>query len=485
MLLRSILISLLFYFGGFSPLLAEERPNIVMVMADDQGWGQTSYYNHPILKTPHLDLMAANGLRFDRFYAGGPVCSPTRASVLTGRSHDRTGVWNHGAPLRLQEKTIAQALKRRGYATGHFGKWHLNGIRGPGVPVLAHDITSPGALGFDAWLTVTNFFDLNPILSRQGKFEEFEGDSSEIIVHEALKFMGKQGDGPFLSVIWYGSPHSPWMASEEDRKPFMHLSEREQHHYGELVALDRSIGALRRGLRELEIADNTLVWYCSDNGGLSPFGPATVGGLRGWKGTIWEGGLRVPGIIEWPKVIGRGRVTGYPAGVVDIFSTVLDILGLDDSAMTQPYDGISLLPLIKGDSSEIRPQPLGFHSEGRAAMVDNDYKLVVENIDEGIFQLFDLARDPTESKNIFYSKPDVAARMVQFFTTWNQTVEASMVGKDYPEGRVNPNQPPRLFWWELSVYKPYFQDWLKRPEYGERLQGYLDARQGKGSSRQN
>lgn len=474
MQLRSILIGLLFSWFGLLPLRAEDRPNIVLVMADDQGWGQTGYYNHPILKTPHLDAMAANGLRLDRFYAGGPVCSPTRASVLTGRTHDRTGVWSHGAPLRLQEKTLAQVLQGQDYATGHFGKWHLNGIRGPGVPVLAADVTGPGAVGFDTWLTVTNFFDLNPVMSRQGKFEEFEGDSSEIIVREALQFMKKHRREPFLCVIWYGTPHSPWMASEEDRKPFRHLSEREQHHYGELVALDRSIGALRKGLRDLQIAQNTMVWYCSDNGGLSPFGPDTVGGLRGWKGSIWEGGLRVPGIIEWPKVIEKGRQTGYPAGVVDIFPTVLDILGLDDSAMIRPYDGMSLLSLLKGQSGETRPQPLGFHWQGQVALVDNDFKLVLENPDEGIFQLFDLVGDPAESQNIFNSRPDVAARMAQELVSWQKSVVASIAGEDYPEGRVDSNQPPRIFWWEMPVYEPYFQDWLNRPEYGDRLQKLLD-----------
>jgi arylsulfatase A-like enzyme len=134
MRLRLILKCITALFFLSSLLNANERPNIVFVMSDDQGWGQMGYYNHPFLKTPNLDAMASNGLRFDRFYAGGPVCSPTRASVLTGRTHNRTGVWNHGAPFRVQEKTIAQALRNEGYATAHFGKWHLNGIRGPGVP---------------------------------------------------------------------------------------------------------------------------------------------------------------------------------------------------------------------------------------------------------------------------------------------------------------------------------------------------------------
>ena len=148
------------------------RPNIILVMTDDQGWGQTGYYNHPVLKTPNLDQMATNGLRFERFYAGAPNCSPTRATVLTGRSNDRTAVFNHGFPLRRQEVSITQVLRQAGYATGHFGKWHLNGFTGPGAPILAQDPRNPGNFGFDEWLSVTNFYEMNPLMSRNGEFIE-------------------------------------------------------------------------------------------------------------------------------------------------------------------------------------------------------------------------------------------------------------------------------------------------------------------------
>ena len=147
------------------PSVDAPKPNVVLVMADDQGWGQTGYYDHPILKTPNLDAMAESGLRFDRFYAGAPVCSPTRGSVLTGRANDRIGVLSHGYALRRQETSLAAVMKNAGYVTGHFGKWHLNALRGPGVPVLASDDHNPGEFGFDHWLSVTNFFDRDPILS--------------------------------------------------------------------------------------------------------------------------------------------------------------------------------------------------------------------------------------------------------------------------------------------------------------------------------
>ena len=251
-------------------LQGAEQPNIIFVMADDMGWGQTGYRNHPVLKTPNLDAMAANGLRFERFYAGGPVCSPTRASVLTGRSHERAGVLTHGYALRTQEKTIAQALRGAGYVTGHFGKWHLNGHKGPGVPIFADDPYAPSRFGFDEWVSVSNFYDVDPLMSRAGKFEQMKGDSSEVAVAEAVSFLEKHkaGGKPMFAVVWYGSPHSPFKALAADKAEFSKLNDTSANHYGELAAMDRSIGTLRAKLRELGLAQNTLLVFCSDNGGL-------------------------------------------------------------------------------------------------------------------------------------------------------------------------------------------------------------------------
>jgi arylsulfatase A-like enzyme len=453
-----------------APSLIADTPNIVLVMADDMGWGQTGYYDHPVLKTPNLDAMAKNGLRFDRFYAGGPVCSPTRATVLTGRTHDRTGVENHGFALRKQEKTLAQALRAAGYATGHFGKWHLNGLRGPGVPILKEDTHGPGGFGFEEWLSVTNFFDLNPIMSRKGAFEEFKGDSSEIIVAEALKFVGAQAKArkPSFTVVWYGTPHSPWMGLEKDVKRFSKLNEKSQQHYAELAAMDRSIGTLRKGLREIGIADNTLVWFCSDNGGLPGFKPDTVGGLRGYKGSLYEGGLRVPAIIEWPAGIAKPRVTSFPAATMDIFPTLAEIVGLPAEAMAQPQDGMSLKALLNRELAK-RATPIGFRNSGRGAMVDNEFKLYTRSIERGTFELYHLVDDPKESRDASAKFPDVAKRLQAAYLAWNKTVEASVAGHDYPEGKVNSQQPPRIFWTEVEAYRPFFKEWKKRPEYESRL----------------
>jgi len=450
---------------------ADSRPNIILVMADDQGWGQTGYYGNPVLKTPNLDAMAANGLRFDRYYAAAPVCSPTRASVLTGRTNLRTGVLSHGYALRRQEKTIAQALKDAGYATGHFGKWHLNGMRGPGVPILAEDSHNPGVFGFDEWLSVTNFFDRNPIMSRKGEFVEFKGDSSEIIIDEALKFIGKQAeaDKPFLSVIWYGTPHNPFMASDEDTMEFAHLDTASKDQHGELVAMDRSIGALRQGLRDLSISDNTLVWFTSDNGGLPKITPSTVGHLRGFKGSLYEGGLRVPSIVEWPEHITKPRVTNFPAVAMDIFPTVAEIVGIPHSAMQKPQDGQSLKGLFTENWSK-RNKPISFSCFGNSALLENNFKLLLNGKGKKkSFELYDLATDPIEAKNLYESHSDLAARMTKTLKARNASIENSLAGKDYAEGRVNKGEPEPRFWMTIDAYRPYFDEWRKRPEYASRL----------------
>jgi arylsulfatase A-like enzyme len=448
---------------------ADTPPHIIFVMADDMGWGQTGYRNHPLLKTPNLDAMADGGLRFERFYAGGPVCSPTRAAVLTGRTHERSGVLSHGYALRLQERTIAAALRAAGYVTGHFGKWHLNGHRGPGAPIFADDPRSPGVFGFDQWVSVSNFFDLDPLMSRRGTFEPLRGDSSEVAVAEAVKFLQQHHSSgrPMFALIWYGTPHSPFKALDQDKAAFGHLNEASANHYGELVAMDRSLGTLRRTLRDLGLAENTLLVFCSDNGSLPGITPETVGGLRGHKGSVWEGGIRVPGIIEWPAVI-QPRVTNYPACVMDLFPTVADIVGLPEQAMTRPIDGISLRPLLHSELGE-RRSPIGFRYQNKRALVDDRFKLLTDNIASGPFELYDLIADPQESRERGADEPEVLARMKQQLLEWNASVDASFAGKDYPEGAVSPPDPQPVSWYQTPPYQPYLRDWKQRWEY----QGYL------------
>lgn len=412
------------------------RPNIILCMTDDQGWGDVSYNGLKQIQTPHLDAMAAAGLRFHRFYAAAPLCSPTRGSVMTGRHPFRYGCFSPGRPLRPQERTVAQALQTAGYATGHFGKWHLNGVSGPGKVIAADDPLSPGKFGFDEWLSVSNYFDLDWTLSRNGQPVPFKGDGSDVIVEEALKFIGRAAGQkkPFLAVIWYGNPHSPHRALPEDQKAAGGSA-----YYGEIVGIDRSLGRLRGELRKLGVADNTLVWFCSDNGAT---GPGSTGGLRGKKGSVWEGGVRVPGIVEWPARIKKPFATDLPAVTSDIYPTVLDLVGIKPPHPVEPLDGISLVALFDGRMKE-RPRPIGFwhggggsKDGGHAALTDNRYKL--HKLGPNKYELYDLLDDWAEKKDLAAEKPAVVASMNTALDAWQQSVGKSLKGEDYRPAQPKP-----------------------------------------------
>jgi len=449
---------------------SDEKPNVVLCMADDQGWGDMAYNSHPSLKTPHFDAMAADALRFDRFYAAAPVCSPTRASVMTGRHPNRSAVFKWGHALRPQEITVAEALKSAGYVTGHFGKWHLGSVV-KGSPV------NPGACGFDEWFSAPNFFDNDPILSREGKAVPTQGESSMVTVDAALAFIRKHAKSaqPFLAVVWFGSPHLPHEAIERDRALYEDQDKSRQHFYGEITGMDRAFGKLRRELRTLGLRDNTLLWYCSDNGGLPNVG--STGG-RGRKGQIYEGGLRVPAILEWPACIPGHRVTDVPCNTSDIYPTLLEIAGVR-MAKQPPLDGISLVPLLE-DKMDRRAQPMGFWDHptggirtpskewmaslleaqqagkevddparlrleagqidkqypedrfpGHSAWLDWPWKLHRIERDTVKFELYNLVDDPRESGDLFGTQPARSGAMKTQLETWLASVVRSLNGEDY------------------------------------------------------
>ena len=417
-----------------------ERPNIILCMADDQGWGDVGYNGLSRIRTPSLDAMASAGLRFNRFYAQ-QSCSPTRAAVITGRHPNRMGCHWPGMPMRKQEVTIAQAAKAAGYVTGHFGKWHLNGVAGAGKQIPDSDPLSPRNVGFDESFSLSNWFDLNWTFSHNGKPESVTGDGSEAIVAQALKFIGQAADQkkPFLICVWYGSPHQPHQPLPEDLQ-----TAGGSPYYGELVALDRSMGTLRAGLRKLSIADNTIVWYCSDNGSWSdskaPTDDGSNGPFRGRKGDMWEGGIRVPGLIEWPARIRQPVVTDMPAGVIDIYPTLVEIMGVSVPNQVKPLDGISLLPLIDGKMKE-RPKPMGFW-HGRSAWSDNRYKLI--KVDRSKVELYDLASDPSEKTDLSAKHPQIVRKMKAELEKWEQSVLRSDRGEDYPGKRLIPPKKPAI-----------------------------------------
>ena len=446
------------------------RPNIVLCMADDQGWGDVGYRGHPVLKTPVLDEMAATCLRLERFYAAAPVCSPTRGSVLTGRHPNRFGCFSWGHSLRPQEVTVAEALKKAGYTTGHFGKWHIG-------PVRADSPACPGNSGFDEWLSSPNFYENDPLMSHNGKVVQTKGESSQVAADAAIEFIrgSVERKQPFLAVVWFGSPHGPHIATEEFRKMYADQPKQLQHFYGEITGIDSAVGSLRDELRQLGIARNTLFWYTSDNGALKV---GSTGGLRGNKGSLYEGGIREPAIIEWPARIKQPRVSSVPCGTVDIYPTLLDIVGVNIEQQP-PLDGISLAPLIEG-RMDSREKPLGFwvypiggigkrstailqqmlaeekgeqpaakpepdpgkitkrfsveELPGHSAWIDGHFKLHRKAGRDGAarFELYDLENDPQEQNNIADQTPQRLEAMKNRLTAWQKSVIRSLNGEDYP-----------------------------------------------------
>jgi arylsulfatase A-like enzyme len=474
--LSFILKSLFLFFMARFAIAAEEpvkeKPNIILCMADDQGWGDVGYNGHPVLKTPHLDEMAGTALRFDRFYATSAFCTPTRAAILTGRHPNRFGCYTWGGTLRPQEVTIAEALKKAGYTTGHFGKWHVGSVL-EGSPV------NPGASGFDEWFSAPNFFDNDPVLSREGKAVQTQGESSMVVMDAALQFISKQAQTtePFLTVIWFGSPHLPHEASEANRKLYPDQDEAKQNFYGEITGVDNAVGKLREKLRDLGIHENTAVWYCSDNGGLDT---SSTGG-RGKKGSLYDGGLRVPSILEWPAYVEEPQVIDIPCNTVDIFPTLLHMAGITNPPQT-PLDGMTLLPIIDGKIKQRRVK-MGFWQypaqgrrtpshewmqelleaqnnneelenkterlcldagkiaekhpwdslPGHAALIDWPWKLhrIVYSKDSVKFELYNLDKDPGETNNIVYERRVRGSVLENILTSWQKDVIRSLNGRDY------------------------------------------------------
>ena len=454
--------------------LADERPNFILCMADDQGWGDTGYNGHPLLKTPVMDEMAQTGLRFDRFYAAAAVCSPTRGSVMTGRHPNRFGCFAWGHTLRPQEITIAEALKKAGYTTGHFGKWHIGSVRADGT-------ASPGNSGFDEWFSSPNFYENNPLFSHNGKVIETKGESSDVTAGLAMDWIGKvaKGKKPFLAVVWFGNPHSPHVAVDKFKKMYSDQPDGVAHFFGEITAMDAALGKMRSGLRKLGIADNTVLWYCSDNGSL-PKGSS--GGLRARKGSLYEGGIRVPAVLEWPARVKANRITDINANTSDIYPTLLELADVALPKNQPRLDGISLAPLLRGQK-QVRKQPMGFwtyHNRGygrharrmlealrqeqldgnqqpaapegqigrfhpadnlpgHSAWIEGDYKLhripVKKNATQFNYELYHLVNDPKESNNLLNEDKSRLAkrfgRMKADLVTWQQSVINSLNGRDY------------------------------------------------------
>ncbi|OVE77908.1 N-acetylgalactosamine 6-sulfate sulfatase [bacterium F16] len=442
-----------------------EKPNVILCMADDLGWGDVGYNGNKVIKTPHLDKMAEAGVRFNRFYAAAPVCSPTRASCLTGRHPFRTGVFfaNVGI-LRPEEVTIAEILKKEGYATGHFGKWHLgtftatekDGNRG-GQPEL---VNPPTDHGFDTYFSTeakvptwdpmlvpkkfqgeeNRHFGWNAITDKamaksfgtnywtpNGKATgNMEGDDSRVIMDRVIPFIEKaaSSEKPFLAVIWFHAPHLPCVAGPEYAAMYNEQDFHMQQYAGCVTAMDDQMGRLRAKLMELGINENTMLFFTSDNGP-ERGAPGSAGPYRERKRSLYEGGVRVPGIMTWPNKVKAPFVTDAPVVTSDYLPTVIDVLGLKEPA--NKLDGVSFLPLLE-DKPFTRPSPIAFASQNKRAVNDEVYKLY---FDGRKTELYDLEKDPGERANLAKQQPEVVKSFKEKHALWFESCKDSFEGKEY------------------------------------------------------
>jgi len=373
---------------------APQRPNVIVLYVDDLGYQDIGCYGGPV-KTPTLDGLAAKGVRFTDFHSGSGVCSPSRAVLLTGRHHIRAGVYHviaerdHRMHLLRREVTLAEVLQSNGYATAHFGKWHL------GMPVSGRNHPTPADHGFDHWFALVNGAHpshKDPVnFLRNGKpVGKMEGYSCQIVVNEAITWLENKGDSetPFFLNIWFNEPHAPIAAPDEIVERYGKLDDPAAVYSATIENTDRAIARLLEKLKSDGDFDNTIIVYASDNGS---YRDERNGPLRGSKGSLYEGGHRVPGIITWPNEIPGGRVEHEPAGVVDLLPTICGLAGIDKPQGIH-LDGADISPILTGQSEVFsRHQPLFWIRaeenpgmtlrDGRFALVARSFGKTSKNMD--------------------------------------------------------------------------------------------------------
>lgn len=424
------------------------RTNVILCMADDQGWGDVGFRDHPILKTPQLDRMAEEGVRFDRFYAAAPCCSPTRASCLTGRHPNRMGIFNaNKGHLPEQEIHLAQILKAEGYATGHFGKWHLGTLtktvldsnRG-GKPEHAKHYAPPWDRDFDVcFSTEAKVPTVDPMVDPEGGGAygtrywtgpgeivdtNLDGDDSRVIMDRAIPFIREaaENETPFFAVIWFHAPHKPLVDTPEYDAQYGEGSE----YYGCISAIDTQVGRLRRELDALGISDDTMLWYTSDNGPEDRT-PGATGPFRERKRSLHDGGVRVPGMCVWPRRFPSPKVVDAPVGTIDYLPTIC--AGLNVEPPERLLDGMNILPLMD-DVTLRRNKPMEFEYRDVLALQDDRYK-IIRKADGDPWALYDMERDLSEEQNLATDHPEMVKNMANHLLAWRDSLSASRNGADY------------------------------------------------------
>lgn len=452
-----------------SNVLADERPNVILIMADDLGWGDVGFNGNTIIQTPYMDELAAEGTVFEQFYAAAPLSSPTRASVMTGRNAYRTGVFSPNVGiLRPEERTLPEILKDNGYTTGHFGKWHLGTLTDKevdanrGRPENSHLLNPPSEHGYDdAFVTESKVPTYDPMLQpvkndwrfwdylteyEEGReygtyywdingnkvTEGLRGDDSRIIIDRVLPFIDQSvnNEKPFLATVWFHAPHLPCVAGPEHAALYAEMSIDERNYYGCISAMDEQMGRLVRFLKNKGVYDNTIILFCSDNGPELNT-PGSAGTLRGKKRSLYEGGIKVPAFMVWGDKHLPDKII-QPCSTSDYLPTLLDIANIQDEDLYE-LDGESFWKFFDSKEAE-RKNPLVFCSDNQGAVITSQFKLYSL---EGDYELYDLKNDPDEHHDVSSIYPQQVKELSVYLIQQMKAYKSSFNGDEYGTVSVN------------------------------------------------
>ena len=468
---------------GCNKTTAQEKPNIIIMMADDLGYGDVGCFGNKIIETPNIDQLASDGVKFTQFYAGHPTCSPSRAGMMAGRTPFRNGVYTYipgksCVHLRDEQVTLAEICKKQGYDTGFFGKWGIIGdMEDKSQP-------SPNDQGFDYWLAThnnakpshknpTNFY-------RNGKAEgEIKGYSSQIVVDNAMEWLNSRKDKskPFLLVLWFHEPHRTLAQPESFTKKYEKYGEDAGEYYANINHMDFQIGRMMNYLNEKKLDNNSWITFTSDNGPKNMDGRST-NGLRGRKGSLYEGGYKVPTAMYWKGKLEGGKTINEPLASFDFVPTFYDLFGMEPMSQDQ-LDGVSMLPVIEGEKLN-REDPPVWMAVKHMAIRNGDWKVYAyfEDYTPGTsfqsylktrkiekYELYNLIDDPNETKDLVDKNKETFEMMKQLVNKRKVDVQNDIIpwkGKAVLPYEVatwfNKNIPPAKIFKKLSAEE---QDLMK------------------------
>ena len=456
-------VSLTVTVAGADRFQREHKPNFILIMADDLGYGDVGFTGNDIVRTPYLDNLSKEGILFERFYAGAPVSSPTRASVLTGRNPFRIGIFNANVGiLRPEEVTLPEILSENGYACGHFGKWHLGTLTCTEKDANRGRVThpqlfnTPAMHGYrEAFVTESKVPTCDPMVApaeNDGRFwdrmdngaakktygtsywdidgnkvtDNLTGDDSRIIMDRVIPFIGKASreDKPFLATVWFHAPHLPCVAMPEYADIYDGLDIEERNYYGCITAMDEQIGRLVNYLKLIGEYDNTVIFFCSDNGPERDT-PGSASGFRDRKRSLHEGGIRVPAFCIAHEFKGTGQIS-HPCTTFDYLPTILDMAGIEFSPKNS-LDGESILKSIQGKKKK-RDTPIVSCYPGQCCIMTNEMKLYYGP--KG-YELYDLRKDPYEKSDLMLREPAKAEELKNRMLRKVDEIKASFDGVEY------------------------------------------------------